>query len=94
MNIIVSAGGTGGHINPALALINEFKKQEKNLNVLYIGTHNRMEKDIVPKLGIKYESLEIYGLSKTQIARDFKNIFLIKNAIKKCKTESILSEKP
>ena len=30
MNIIVSAGGTGGHINPALALINEFKKQEKN----------------------------------------------------------------
>ena len=47
MNIIVSAGGTGGHINPALALINEFKKQEKNLNVLYIGTHNRMEKDTV-----------------------------------------------
>lgn len=84
MNIIVSAGGTGGHINPALALINEFKKQEKNLNVLYIGTHNRMEKDIVPKLGIKYESLEIYGFSKTQIARDFKNIFLIKKAIKKC----------
>lgn len=84
MNIIVSAGGTGGHINPALALINEFKKQEKNLNVLYIGTHNRMEKDIVPKLGIKYESLEIYGFSKTQIARDLKNIFLIKKAIKKC----------
>ena len=76
MNIIVSAGGTGGHINPALALINEFKKQEKNLNVLYIGTHNRMEKDIVPKMNIRYEALEIYGFSKTNIVRDIKNIFL------------------
>ena len=64
MNIIVSAGGTGGHINPALALINEFKKQEKNLNVLYIGTHNRMEKDIVPKLGIKYESLPSFAVTQ------------------------------
>ncbi len=84
MNIIVSAGGTGGHIYPALAVINEFKKQEKNLNVLFIGTHNRMETVIVPKLGIKYESLEIYGFSKTQLLRDFKNIYLIKKSIKKC----------
>ncbi len=84
MNIIVSAGGTGGHINPAIALINEFKKQEKDLNVLYIGTHNRMEKNIVPKLGIKYMPLEIYGFSKTQIIRDFKDLFLIRKAINKC----------
>ena len=48
MNIIVSAGGTGGHINPALALINEFKKHEKILIVLFFGTHNRMDKDFVP----------------------------------------------
>ena len=67
MNIIVSAGGTGGHINPALALINEFKKQEKNLNVLYIGTHNRMEKDIIPNMNIDYEGIKINGLSKNPI---------------------------
>ena len=77
MNIIISAGGTGGHIYPALAIINKFKEKEKNLNVLYIGTHNRMEKDIVPKLNIPYEEIEIYGFSKTEILRDFKNIFLI-----------------
>ena len=84
MNIIISAGGTGGHIYPAIAIINKFKEKERNLNVLYIGTHNRMEKDIIPSLGIKYEPIEIYGFSKTQIFRDFKNIFLIKNAYKKC----------
>ena len=76
MNIIVSAGGTGGHIYPALAIINKFKEKEKNLNVLYIGTHNRMEKEIVPNMNIPYEEIEIYGFSKKQIIRDFKNIFL------------------
>ena len=84
MKIIVSAGGTGGHIYPALAIIEKFKQKEKNLEVLYIGTHNRMEKDIVPARGIKYESLQIYGFSKTNIKRDIKNIFLISKAYKKC----------
>ena len=85
MNIIVSAGGTGGHIYPALALINKFKEKEKNINILYIGTHNRMEKNLVPSLGIKYQKLEIYGFSKTLIWRDFKNIFLVQKAIIQCK---------
>ena len=84
MRIIVSAGGTGGHIYPALAIIKKFQEREKDLEVLYIGTHNRMEKEIIPKHGIKYEEIEIYGFSKTKILRDFKNIFLIKKAIKKC----------
>ena len=84
LKIIVSAGGTGGHIYPAIAIIKKFQEKEKNLEVLYIGTHNRMEKDIIPNLGIKYIPIEIYGFSKTKILRDIKNIFLIKKAIKKC----------
>ncbi len=84
MRIIVSAGGTGGHIYPALAIIKKFQEQEKDLEVLYIGTHNRMEKDIVPKMGYKYEALEIYGFSKTKIIQDLKNALLIKKAYQKC----------
>lgn len=84
MNIVISAGGTGGHIYPALAIINKFKEKEKDLNILYIGTHNRMEKDLIPKMGIKYEEIEIYGFSKKLIGRDIKNVFLIKKAINKC----------
>ena len=41
MKILISAGGTGGHIYPALAIIEGFKKYDKNLEVLYIGTKNR-----------------------------------------------------
>lgn len=84
MKIVVSAGGTGGHIYPALAIIDKFKEKESDLEVIYIGTHNRMEKDIVPKRNIRYEELEIYGFSKKDIKRDFKNIFLIRKAYKKC----------
>lgn len=85
MKIIVTAGGSGGHIYPALAIINKFKEHEKELDILYIGTHNRMEKEIIPKHNIRYESIEIYGFSKTNILRDIKNVFLIQKAIKRCK---------
>ena len=84
LKIIISAGGTGGHIYPALAIIKKFQECEKDLDVLYIGTHDRMEKDIIPNMGIKYEAIEIYGFSKTKIIRDFKNLYLINKAIKKC----------
>lgn len=84
MKIIISAGGTGGHIYPAIAIINKFKAEESNLDILYIGTHNRMEKDIIPKLGIRYEALEIYGLSKTNLIQNIKNIRLLNKAYRKC----------
>ena len=84
MKIIVSAGGTGGHIYPALAIINKFIEKEPDTEVLYIGTHNRMEKEIVPKRGFRYEELEIYGFSKSNIKLDIKNVFCIIKAYKKC----------
>ena len=84
MKMIVSAGGTGGHIYPALAIINKMKEKVKDLDVLYIGTHNRMEKELIPKRGIKYEEIEIYGFSKSNIKLDIKNVNCIRKAIKKC----------
>lgn len=81
MKILVAAGGTGGHIYPALALIEKFKSHDKNTQVIYVGTKNRMEKDIVPKLNIEYRSIEIYGLTKN-IVNDIKDVFLIIKDIK------------
>ena len=69
MKVIITAGGTGGHIYPALSIINKIKEKEPQSEFIYIGTHNRMEKDIVPKYNIEYIPLEIYGLSKTNIQR-------------------------
>ena len=84
MKVIISAGGTGGHIYPALAIINKIKEKEPNSKFLYIGTHNRMEKELIPKHGIPYEEIEIYGFNKKLL----KNIEVLKclfKANKKCK---------
>lgn len=84
MRVIITAGGTGGHIYPALAIIKKIEEKEPDSEFLYIGTHNRMEKDIIPKEGYRYEPIEIYGFSKSMIKRDLKNIGLIIKAYKKC----------
>ena len=83
MKMIISAGGTGGHIYPALAIIKKFQAKDKDFEVLYIGTHNRMENNIVPQLNIPFKQIKIYGLSKN-IFKDVKNVSLLINAYYKC----------
>ena len=65
MRYIISAGGTGGHIYPALSIINKIKEEDKDAKILYIGTTDRMEKDIVPNLGIDYLGIKMNGLGKS-----------------------------
>jgi len=64
MRVVISAGGTGGHIYPAVAIINKIKEEEPNSEILYIGTTDRMEKDLIPELGIRYEGISISGLKR------------------------------
>ena len=85
MRVIISAGGTGGHIYPALAIINKIKEREKDSEFLYIGTHNRMEKTIVPKRGIPFKSIEMYGFNKKHPLKNFKTIKCLFKASKEVK---------
>lgn len=84
MRVIISAGGTGGHIYPALSIIKKIKEKEPNSEFLYIGTTDRMEKDIVPKENIPYVGLEVKGLSKN-VKRSINSLILLNKAIKKAK---------
>ena len=84
MKVIISAGGTGGHIYPALAIINKIKEKEPNSEFLYIGTHNRMEKELIPSYNIPYEEIEIYGFNK-KLLKNIKTIKCLIKANKKCK---------
>lgn len=85
MRVVISAGGTGGHIYPALAIIEKIKKECPNSEFLYIGTTNRMEKDIIPKKNIPYFGIEIYGLQRKLTLKNFKSISKFFNSIKLCK---------
>ncbi len=82
MRVVITAGGTGGHIYPALAILDKIKEKEPDSEFLYIGTHNRMEKDIVPSRGIRYESIEIYGFNKSlkRLKEDVMDVYLIPKA--------------
>lgn len=84
MRVIISAGGTGGHIYPALAIINKIKQEETNSEFLYIGTHNRMEKDIIPAEGIDYVSIEVTGFKRKITLENIKTLTNFLRARKKC----------
>lgn len=83
MKVIITAGGSGGHIYPAIAIIDKIRECEPDSEIIYIGTTNRMEKDIIPKLNIKYIGIEAYGLNKN-IKSDLKALALIYKNTKKC----------
>ena len=63
---IISGGGTGGHIFPALAIANEIKKQFPEAEVLFVGSKNRMEMEKVPAAGYPIEGLWISGINRTK----------------------------
>jgi UDP-N-acetylglucosamine--N-acetylmuramyl-(pentapeptide) pyrophosphoryl-undecaprenol N-acetylglucosamine transferase len=62
--VIISGGGTGGHIFPAIAIANALKKMEKNIDILFVGAKGKMEMEKVPAAGYKIEALWISGLQR------------------------------
>lgn len=87
MRVVIAAGGTGGHIYPAIAIINKIKEKEKDSEFLYIGTTDRMENNIIPKLGIPYVGIEMVGLNRKNLFKNFDVLKKFKNAIDKAYVE-------
>jgi UDP-N-acetylglucosamine--N-acetylmuramyl-(pentapeptide) pyrophosphoryl-undecaprenol N-acetylglucosamine transferase len=65
MNIIISGGGTGGHIYPAIAIANAIKEAEPNANILFVGALGKMEMEKVPKAGYQIVGLPITGIQRS-----------------------------
>ena len=74
MRVVISAAGTGGHINPALAIANKIKKEEPNSEIVFIGTNRGLENDLVPRAGYSLKTIEAYGLKKEISFQNFKNV--------------------
>ena len=87
MKIAITAGGTGGHIFPALAIINKIKSHDKNSKFLYFGTTDRMEKDIIPEKGIPYIGIQMKGLNRKNILKNITVLKIYLAAIKKAEVE-------
>ena len=75
MRAIIAAAGTGGHINPGIAIANKIKEEEKDSEIIFIGTTRGLENDLVPRAGYELKTIEAYGLSKKISVDNLKNMF-------------------
>ena len=64
MNIIVSGGGTGGHIYPAITIIRTIQQKVPDAKFLYVGTKRGLEADIIPKEGLPFTTVDIQGFER------------------------------
>ena len=71
MRIIVSGGGTGGHIYPAVTIINAIKELKPAAEFLYVGTEKGLEADIIPKEGLPFAGVNIEGFERHITAQNF-----------------------
>lgn len=82
MRIVVTGGGTGGHIYPALALIRHIKRTDDTSDVLYIGTDNGMEATIVPREQIPFKTVKISGFKRKLSFDNVKTVLRFLNAVR------------
>ena len=85
MKVIIAAAGTGGHINPGIAIANKIEKEEKGSEIMFIGTKRGIENDLVPRAGYKLKTLEAYGFSKRISIENIKHIIKTIKSLKKAK---------
>lgn len=74
MKVVISAAGTGGHINPAIAIANKIREMESNSQIVFMGTNRGLENDLVPRAGYELKTITAHGLSKKISVENFKNV--------------------
>ncbi|MEO9569628.1 MAG: glycosyltransferase, partial [Polaribacter sp.] len=86
INILISGGGTGGHIYPAIAIANELKLRYPDANFLFVGAKDKMEMEKVPQAGYEIKGLWISGIQRKltvdNLSFPFKMISSLRNASK------------
>ena len=89
MNVIFTCGGTGGHINPAIAVANIWKERYPKDNILFIGAKDRMEEKLVPQAGYRLHTIPASGMSRGKNLKALKHnlqaIGYIFKAVSSCK---------
>lgn len=75
MRVIIAAAGTGGHINPGIAIANKIKEKEPDSSIIFVGTDRGLENDLVPRAGYELKTIDAYGLSKKISIENLKKLY-------------------
>lgn len=81
INIIISGGGTGGHIYPAIAIANEIKVRYPEANILFVGAKDKMEMEKVPQAGYEIKGLWISGIQRKLTLKNLLFPFKLLNSL-------------
>ena len=83
--VIISGGGTGGHIFPALSIADEIRRRNPDAEIRFVGANGRMEMERVPAAGYPIEGLTIAGLDRRRLWRNFRVLWLAWKATRRCR---------
>ena len=87
---LISGGGTGGHIFPAVSIANELRRQDPDCEILFVGAEGRMEMERVPAAGYNIVGLKVEGLDRKNI---FRNVKVVWNLLRSmAKVRGIIKE--
>lgn len=75
MRFLISGGGTGGHIFPAVSIANALRKRQPDCEILFVGANGRMEMERVPEAGYNIVGLDIQGLERRKVLRNIRIIY-------------------
>ena len=75
MRAVIAAAGTGGHINPGIAIANKIKEKEPNSEIMFIGTDRGLENDLVPRAGYKLKQIDAHGIERKISLQNLKNLY-------------------
>lgn len=90
LKVLISGGGTGGHIFPAISIANALRRINPETDILFVGAEGRMEMERVPAAGYRIEALPVAGFDRKRLWRNFKVLWkLCKSMIK---ARSIMSD--
>lgn len=75
MRFLISGGGTGGHIFPAVSIANALRQRQPSCEILFVGANGRMEMERVPEAGYNIVGLDIQGLERRKVLRNIRIIY-------------------
>ena len=85
MRAIIAAAGTGGHINPGIAIANKIKEKEPNSEIVFVGTGRGLEKDLVPRAGYELKTIDAHGIERKITVQNLKNLYATFKSISSAK---------
>ena len=85
MKVLVTGGGTGGHVNPALAIANTIREHIPDAEIAFVGTSHGIENVLVPKAGYPLYHIEVQGLRRSLSLGNIKTAWLLLTAMRKAR---------